>query len=199
MRALVIYCHPIETSFNAAVRDTVLAGLAAAGAETRLSDLYARTFQPVLTATELSGFYASPQNRAPVARDVADLLWCDTLIFIYPTWGHGLPALLKGWLDRVLLPEVAFHRPEGRSTAIRPGLRHITRLGIFTTCGTSWWINAWMGFPGRRTLSQGVGILCAKRLRRAFAALYRMDTTTSETRARHLERVAAKVDRLIAG
>jgi NAD(P)H dehydrogenase (quinone) len=44
-----------------------------------------------------------------------------------------------------------------------------------------------------------VGILCAKRLRRAFAALYRMDTTTSETRARHLERVAAKVDRLIAG
>jgi len=55
MRALVVYCHPREESFTAAVRDTVVSRLAAAGAELRLSDLYARGFEPVLAPAEWDG------------------------------------------------------------------------------------------------------------------------------------------------
>ncbi len=197
MRALVVYCHPREGSFTAAVRDVVLAKLAAAGAEVRVNDLYGRGFSPVLTTVEWTGYLDCPGNQAPVARDVDDIRWCDTLIFVYPTWWYGLPAMLKGWLDRALLPDVAFLMPEGADRTIRPGLLHITRLGIFTTCGASWWLTTFVGAPGRRTLTRGLGLLCARGKRSVFAAHYLMDSSTPESRARHLARVAARMDRLI--
>jgi len=197
MRALIVFCHPKGDSFCAAVLEVVCARLAAAGAEVRVTDLYRRGFVPVLTAAEWDGYLDAPANRAPVARDVADLVWCDTLIFVYPTWWYGLPALLKGWLDRVLLPEVAFHMLPAEGGDIRPGLRHIRRLGVFTTCGASWALTRLVGAPGRRTLLRGVGLLCGRPLRTAFAAHYRMDSSTPESRARHLARVARQTDRLL--
>lgn len=197
MRALVIYCHPRRGSFTEAVRDVVTGKLAAAGAETRLRDLYAEGFDPVLSPREHADYEAEPQNRVPVEGHVADLEWCDTLIFVYPTWWYGLPAMIKGWLDRVMLPGVAFRMPDAEHADIRPGLTHITRLGVFTTCGASWWLTRMIGAPGRRTLLRGVRLLCAKGCRTAFAAHYLMDSSTAESRARHLARVATKMDRLI--
>jgi putative NADPH-quinone reductase len=199
MRALVVFCHPKADSFAGAVLGVVRDRLAAAGAEVRVRDLYRAGFAPILTAEEWEGYLDAPGNQAPVARDVGDLRWCDTLIFVYPTWWYGLPALLKGWLDRVLLPEVAFHMPPPEGGDIRPGLRHVRRLGVFTTCGASWWLTRFVGAPGRRTLMRGVGLLCGRPLRTAFAAHYRMDSSTPESRARHLARVARQVDRLTGG
>lgn len=197
MRALVIHCHPDPHSFTAAVRDVILSRLQVAGAEVRLTDLYARNFQPVLSAEEWTG-YADSNNTAAVEQQVADLLWCDTLIFVYPTWWYGPPALLKGWLDRVLLPGVAFHLPDAQYRAIRPGLQQITRLGVFTTCGASWLLTQVVGNPGKRMLLRGVGLLCARRTRKTFAALYQIDTTARRDRDRHLARVARKIDRLVS-
>jgi NAD(P)H dehydrogenase (quinone) len=197
MRALVVYCHPDPGSFNAAVRDVVLDKLAGQGAYVRVHDLYAMGFTPVLTGPEWTGYLTCPDNLAPVADQVADLRWADTLIFVYPTWWYGLPAMLKGWLDRVLLPDVAFLMPDATNTNIRPGLLHITRLGVFTTCGASRWLTAVVGAPGKRTLLRGVGFICAPRKRSVFAAHYLMDSSTPASRARHLTRVAAKMDRLI--
>ena len=197
MRALVVYCHPNPNSFNAAIRDLVLAKLRAGGAEVRLSDLYARGFDPRLSDVEWSGYLDCPTNQAPVGQDVADIRWCDTLIFVYPTWWYGLPAMLKGWLDRVLLPDVAFLMPDGANKVIRPGLHHISRLGVFTTCGASWWLTRLVGAPGRRTLVRGVGFLLRPGKTVVFAAHYLMDSSTPDSRARHLARVGAKMDRLI--
>ncbi|ROU03388.1 NAD(P)H-dependent oxidoreductase [Histidinibacterium lentulum] len=196
MRALVVYAHPVAGSFNAAIRDLVLDKLRAAGAEIRLRDLYAEGFQACLTGPELQAYLDSPANRAPVEAHCADIEWCDTLIFVYPTWWYGLPAMLKGWLDRVLLPDVAFLMPDGQNRTIRPGLHHITRLGVFTTCGASWWLTRMIGAPGRRTLIRGVGLLLHPRARKVFAAHYLMDSSTPESRAKHLSRVAARMDRL---
>jgi NAD(P)H dehydrogenase (quinone) len=197
MRALVVFCHPSQTSYNAAIRDLVLSKLRAAGAEIRLCDLYARGFAPVLTTAEWTGYLDCPANQVPVAEDVANIGWCDTLIFVYPTWWYGLPAMLKGWLDRTLLPDVAFLMPDAANKTIRPGLTHVTRLGVFTTCGASWWLTKLVGSPGRRTLLWGVGLICAKRCRKVFAAHYLMDSSTPASRKRHLDRVAAQMDRLI--
>jgi putative NADPH-quinone reductase len=199
MRALVVYCHPKETSFTAAVRDVVLDRLRAAGAEVRLRDLYAEGFDPTLTAHDLDIYEDESLNGAAFAGEIADLRWCDTLIFVYPTWWYGLPAVLKGWLDRVLLPDVAFLMPDAANATIRPALGHIVRLGVFTTCGASRWLTWLVGSPGRRTLLRGVGLLCAPRRRTAFAAHYLMDSSTPESRARHLVRVAAQMDRLTRG
>ena len=196
-RALVVYCHPQEGSFAAAVRKVVVSRLRAAQSEIRVRDLYAEGFQPLLTQAEWSGYLDAPANRAPVESHVADLEWCDTLIFIYPTWWYGLPAMLKGWLDRVLLPDVAFLMPKAAGETIRPGLHHITRMGVFTTCGASWRLTRLVGAPGRRTLMRGVGFLLKPRAKKVFAATYLMDSATPEALARHLQRVAAKTDRLI--
>ena len=197
MRALVVYCHPTKDSFNAAIRDLVLEKLHAARAEVRLHDLYADGFQPILTPAEWQGYLDCPQNCTPVGREVADLRWCDTLIFVYPTWWYGLPAILKGWLDRVMLPDVAFLMPDGANKTIRPGLQHISRLGVFTTCGASRSLTWFVGAPGKRTLLRGVGLLLKPRKRTVFAAHYLMDSSTPESRRRHLDRGAAKLDKLI--
>ena len=198
MRALIVYCHPKEGSFNSAVRDTVIGRLKAAGVPYRLHDLYADGFQAVLTQDEWIGYEDCPANRAPVAKQADDIEWCDTLIFVYPTWWYGLPAILKGWLDRVLLPDIAFKMPQADGETIKPGLQHIQRLGVFTTCGASRWLTMYIGAPGRRTLMRGVGLLLAPRARKVFAAHYLMDTAPRASLEAHLARVAAKTDKLIA-
>lgn len=199
MRALIVYCHPSPESFTNAVLNTVLDRLHAAGAETRVIDLYRKGFDPVLSRKAWEGYLDTQTNTEAVSEDVAALRWADTLVFVYPTWWYGLPAILKGWLDRVLLPEVAFHMPQAEGETIRPALTHITGLAVFTTCGASWWLTRFIGAPGRRTLTRGVGLLCHPRRRTAFAALYLMDTVSAEARSKHLARVAAKVDRLARG
>ena len=199
MRALLVYCHPNPDSFTAAVRDTVFDRLAAAGAEVRVIDLYGDGFDPVLSRDDLAVYEDCARNTDAVADQVALLRWCDTLIFVYPTWWYGLPARLKGWLDRVLVPGLAFLMPDGPNRTIRPGLTHITGLAVFTTCGASWWLTRIVGSPGRRTLLRGVRLICAPRCRTAFAAHYLMDSSTPDSRARHLARVAAKVDRFARG
>lgn len=197
MRALVIYCHPKPTSFTAAVRDRVLGHLQDHGAETRLIDLYAEGFSPVLTAHDLDIYEDESRNRQGIESPIDDLLWCDTLIFVYPTWWYGLPAILKGWLDRVLVPGLAFLMPNDTHKDIRPGLGHISRLGVFTTCGASWWLTRMIGAPGKRTLLRGLRLLCAKNCRTAFAAHYLMDSSTPDSRARHLERVSKTMRRFL--
>jgi NAD(P)H dehydrogenase (quinone) len=197
MRALVVYCHPHAGSFTAAVRDLVVARLDDAGAEIRIRDLYAEGFQPVLTEGEWQGYLDCPANCTPVQRDVDDIRWCDTLIFVYPTWWYGLPAMLKGWLDRVLLPDVAFLMPDAVNKTIRPGMQHITRLGVFTTCGASRWLTFMVGAPGKRTLLRGIRIICAKGVRTAFAAHYLMDSSTPGSRKAHLDRVDRAMTKLI--
>ncbi len=198
MRALVLFCHPKEDSFSAAVLGTVTERLNAAGWQVRVQDLYRSNFAPVLTAQEFDGYLEEATNTAPVAQEVADVQWADTLIFVYPTWWYGLPAMLKGWLDRVLVPGVAFVMPKSEGENIGPGLTNIRKLGVFTTCGASFWLTTLIGAPGKRTLTRGVRAICAKRCKTYFAAHYLMDSSTEASRKAHLQKVAAQMERLTA-
>ena len=197
MRALVVYSHPSKTSFNAAILGVIRERLEAAKAETRIIDLYEQGFDPILSLKAWS-CYERPADYIPPLQDHVDALsWCDTLIFVYPTWWYGQPAMLKGWLDRVLAPDVAFELREQGD--IRPALTHINRLGVFTTCGASPWLTWFIGAPGKRTLLRGVRLLCAKRCKTAFAAHYNMDSSTAESREAHLKKVAKTLNRLVGG
>ena len=104
-----------------------------------MRDLYAEAFDPKLGVGELEHYEDCARNTQGIETEVAVLGWCDTLIFVYPTWWYGLPAVLKGWLDRVLVPGVAFRMPDENGD-IKPALTHITRLAVFTTCGASRWL-----------------------------------------------------------
>ena len=199
MRVLIVYAHPKSDSYNAAIKAKVVERVEAAQAEYRLIDLYALNYAPVLSAQELTFYEDTQRNQKGQEQHCEDVRWCDTLIFVYPTWWYGLPAILKGWLDRVLVPGLAFELPDRDGGNIRPGLTHIKRLAVFTTCGASWWLTRMIGAPGRRTILRGVRLLCAKRCRTAFAAHYSMDSATTASRARHLQRVEARMDRFLSG
>lgn len=197
MRALIIYAHPNPDSFTAAIRDCVASGLAKAGAEYRLLDLYAEGFAPVLSLKELECYENCDENQIGIETHCDAIRWADTLIFVYPTWWYGVPAILKGWLDRVLVPGLAFKMPSCEGANIAPGLTHITGIAVYTTCGASWWLTRLIGAPGRRTLQRGVRLICAKRCRTSFAAHYCMDSSSPESRAAHLSRVSQRLARFV--
>ncbi len=194
-RVLVVYCHPRSDSFAAALRDAALAALAAAGHESRLIDLYADGFDPAMSAAEHRDYEVEGVNEAPIAGQLAHLRWAEALVFVYPTWWFGLPAMLKGWLDRVFVPHATFAMPDGM-IPIRPRLTNIRSITVVTTCGASWLFSKLAGEPGRRTLLRGIRWLCNPRCRTRYLALYRMDSSSREDRAAYLSRVKRTLSRL---
>ena len=193
MRVLVVHSHPDPESFSAALRAAVLGALDRAGHETRLIDLYAEGFDPVLRRNAWRDYEDPLLNRRDVAAHVAALQWAEALVFVYPTWWYGLPAMLKGWLDRVWLPDVAFSLP--RDGDIRPMLTHIRKLGVVTTCGASWWLTQFVGAPGKRLLMRGCKILMARDCATLFLAHYSMDSSTPDSRERFRRRVVRAMEK----
>ena len=196
MNVLVVYSHPCPESFTAAVRDTILATLTSCGHMPDLLDLYGEGFDPVMDAQERRGYHDAPHNIAPIRTHAERLRWADALIFVYPTWWFGLPAMLKGWLERVFVPGFAFQMP-GTDHGARPNLTHIRRLGAFTTCGASRLETVLIGQPGKRTVLRGVRSVCHPLTRVAYVAMYKMDTATDAARRRHLDNVSRGIRRLV--
>jgi len=195
MRALLVFCHPVPDSFGAHLRDVVAASLAARGAEVRVRDLYALGFDPVMGCEERRGYHTEGANERPVADELAHLKWCDTVIFVYPTWWFGLPAMLKGWLDRVFVPYATFRLPTA-DEPMRPQLTNIVRLASITTCGATYWQSKFIGEPGRRTILRGLRHVCHPRCKTRYAALYKMDSATDAQRRSYVEEVTRLVARL---
>ena len=194
MNTLVVYCHPDDTSFTRAVRDTAVAALRSAGHELRLTDLYADQFDPVLSVTEHANHLAEPSTKPAVTSYVDDLRWCRSLVLIYPTWWAGQPAMLKGWIDRVWIQGVAW---ELRVDAdrVRPLLRDLRMITVVTTHGSSKWVNALEGEVGKRTVTRSLRLMCSRWCRTRWIALYDIDRSTNEDRRRFLARVSRRLGR----
>ncbi|MBL8581822.1 MAG: NAD(P)H-dependent oxidoreductase [Rhizobiaceae bacterium] len=193
MRCLVVHCHPVPESFGAALRDVALSALAERGFEVRLVDLYEEGFEPVLSSEERRNMENAPTD-PKLAPHIDNLRWAQAILFVYPTWWYGLPAMLKGWLDRVWWTDVAFKLPPdgGRIVSL---VGHISKVGVVTTCGASWPISLLMGQPGRKTLLRGVRALCAPRSSTLYLAHYNMDRSTPESRAAYLAKVRKRLAR----
>lgn len=192
MRILVVYSHPCEESFNAAICKTVLESLDTGKHEVRLTDLYAIGFDPVMSAEERRKYHTPDLNREPIADQLEDIKWAEALIFVYPTWWFGLPAMLKGWLERVWVPHETFEMPT-ETHGLRSKMDHITRIGVITTCGAPWWLHKFVGEPGRRTLLRGLKHVCSSGCKTLYLAHYKMDTSSQESREKFLKKVAARV------
>jgi len=189
MRVLVVYAHPSPNSFAAAVHRRVVEALKAAGHQIDDLDLYAEEFQPVLTREEREVHYNTSGNFAGVATYVQRLQAADSLVLCFPTWWYGMPAILKGWFDRVWLPGVAFHNPP-EGGAIQRGLTNIHKFAVVTTYNAPWWfIRLYMHEPGRKVLMRGFTRLIAPGARTQFLAYYDMLRSTNTSRQRFLDRV----------
>lgn len=190
---LVVYCHPVADSFCAALRDSATRTLGLNGHDVRVRDLYAMGFDPVLGREERLNYHTAGQNEQPVSEHLEDLKWCEGILFVYPTWWYGPPAMLKGWLDRVWIPHATFDMPE-KGKPIRPILTHIRFIGAISTLGSPWW---WwrivMGEPGRRIMLRGLRPLVSRRCRTLWVALHDMDSATASDREAFLKRVQSAV------
>ena len=195
MKVLVVHCHPLEESLVAAAHDRALAGLRDAGHEVRLTDLYADGFRPELSEWERVHHLDPPDGKPEIARYAADLRWCEALVLVYPTWWAGQPGMLKGWIDRVWVAGVAYELPPG-ANRIRPLLTNIRRLVAVTTHGSSKFVNALEGEGGKRVLTRSLRVLCNRRARTSWIALYAVDRADDAKRAAFLDRVEQRMRKL---
>src|SRR5689334_18084968 len=116
MRIFIVHAHPEPQSFNGAMTRTATEALTSAGHEVLVSDLYAMGFDPIsdrrnFVTVHNPNYYRQQAEEAHAAQvdgfagDIKDemgkLFWCDALILQFPLWWFGLPAILKGWVDRV--------------------------------------------------------------------------------------------------
>ncbi len=194
MNVLVVHCHPDPLSFVSAVRERVVETLHASGHDVRERDLYGEGFDPLFTAGEHER-HRQPGVEPSLAGHADDLRWCDTLVLVYPTWWSAQPAMLKGWFDRVWACGVAWELPEG-SSRIRPLLQNVRRIVAVTTHGSSKLVNAVQGEAGKRTVTRSLRLMCHRRCRTSWIALYGVDRSTMEERQRFLQRVERRIARL---
>src|ERR1700709_1515843 len=127
MRALVVLAAPDPASFTHRIAETVVTSLRAAGHSFVVHDLSAECFAAAMSTAEREAYHGTQPVLDPLVRThVDDVLAADTLIFVYPTRWSTLPATLKGWLERVMVPGVGFVFDERHR--VRPGLLHVRRL-----------------------------------------------------------------------
>lgn len=149
MNVLIVHAHEEPKSFNGAMKDTAVGTLQASGHTVEVSDLYAMQFNPVggkhdFTSLSDPNFfkYGVEQTKATEANTFAPevfseqekLFRADLLIFQFPLWWFGLPAILKGWVDRVFAAGLTYGGGRWYSNGVFKGKRAILSL---TTGGPS--------------------------------------------------------------
>jgi NAD(P)H dehydrogenase (quinone) len=195
MRILAVFCHPAPESFQRSIFDELTGQLERSGHELRRIDLYAEAFDPVLSPDAWRAHQRSEEHRDGLEAHIAALCEAEGLVLVYPTWWYGLPAMLKGWFDRVWQPGVAF-TIEGGAFQTRC-LTRITRFAVITTCGSpGWFIERVVGDPARRQLMRGLKLQLARGARSCWRPIYGVDNRSRGDLARDRGRAVAAAVRL---
>ncbi|WP_027550695.1 NAD(P)H-dependent oxidoreductase [Bradyrhizobium sp. Cp5.3] len=188
----VVHSHPLADSYNHALFRTIVETLKRRH-EVIATDLYREGFSPAMTAAERRSYYEGSYAGDAVARLIGDLRRADGIIFCFPHWWFSMPAMLKGYFDRVWAPGTAFaHDLSGGR--IRPLLTNIRLFGVVTSYGSPWWLTRIvMQDPGRKVLFRALKPMCGPGVRSFHLAHYDMDRSTPASRAAFVERVRARI------
>ncbi|WP_017594246.1 NAD(P)H-dependent oxidoreductase [Nocardiopsis potens] len=164
MKTLIVYAHPEPESLNGSLKDLAVSTLRGAGHEVRVSDLYAMDWKAAVDAAD---FGPAASGRLKVARDsgrafetgsltpdvVAEqekLLWADTVVFQFPLWWYSMPAILKGWVERVFSYRFAYGVGE------HDGTRYGERFGEGTLAGRRALLSVTVGGPESHYAARGI-------------------------------------------
>ena len=186
----MLFAHPVETSFVAATRRKLVEVLCTRGHEVDDCDLYAEAFDPVMSRQDRIDYHNVAVNRHNVASNVDRLLAAEALVFSFPVWNMGFPAILKGFVDKVFLPGVSFTLSEDGSYT--PCLHNIKRLGVVCTYGGARWLTFMMGDPPRRFLTRSMRRICAPGARCDYLAHHDMNHSTPDRREAFLRKIEAR-------
>lgn len=190
MRVLVVYAHPNPQSYVGSLHRAVLSGLASSGHEADAIDLYREGFDPVMPLQQRQAYYKPGENSASVQPYVDRLRAAEGVVFVYPTWWQGSPAILKGFLDRTLLPSVAFAMQDGKMV---PRLLNVRRIDVVTTYGAPWWMsNLYLMRADRSFIARGMRRFCHPGTRVGWHGIWGMNQTTQQAREAHLRSIESR-------
>jgi len=195
MDVLLVCAHPEAGSYTHAIADAAARGFGRAGQDVTTLDLYNLAFAPAMTMAERAAYHTEQPLLDPLTVEHAALVrHADVLAFVYPTWWSAPPAILKGWLDRVLVTGVAFrfdHRGK-----VRPALTHVRHLVGVSTYGAPWAYVKVVNDGGRRMITRALRMSCGLRTPTTWLGLYSVDTLGAAERDAFLNRVEHKLARL---
>jgi NAD(P)H dehydrogenase (quinone) len=194
MRVLYLYSQPLADSYHAGIRAPALNALKTAGHSIDLLDLYAESFQPVLTEDERRHYFESPRNQVGLEGYVARLRSAEALVVQFPTWCFGPPAMLKGFFDRLMIPGVAYDM--SGSAGARPTLVNIRKIVGIVTYGQTWTAAFWMGDPPRKTVTRFLPWFTVGKAKTEVYALYGVDNSTDAQRRAFIARVEKAMRRM---
>lgn len=164
MKTLIVYAHPESTSLNHSLQELAVSTLEAAGHQVRVSDLYASNWKAVVDASDYGSAASSPLRvasdsgrafdtgtlTADVRAEQEKLLWADTIIFQFPLWWYAMPAILKGWVDRVFTYHFAYGVGEHSDT------KYGERFGEGTLVGRRALLSVTVGGPESHYSDRGI-------------------------------------------
>ena len=197
-RCLLVSCHPLEDSLCGHLAERVARAFEGRPVEIERLDLYRTDFAARMSAAERRSYFSDRFEDAEIAEQVAQLRRAEILVLVFPTWWFGLPALLKGWFDRVWAPRVAFDHPQPPAGRIAPRLDGLGHCLVVTTLGSPWWFDhVVMRRPLRRILKTALIRTCAPGARFEMLSLYGANAVDSRRLDRFLGRIDAAVARIL--
>ena len=164
MKTLIVHAHPEPESLNGSLKDLAVATLETAGHQVRVSDLYAMGWKAVVDAADYGPAASHPLKvaldsgrafdtgalTADVRAEQEKLLWADTVILQFPLWWYTMPAILKGWVDRVFTYHFAYGVGEHSDT------RYGDRFGEGTLSGRRALLSVTAGGPESHYAPRGI-------------------------------------------
>lgn len=139
MKVVIVFNHPYDGSFCNAILQAVQNGLSRGNHEFDLIHLDKDNFNPVMTSGDLKAF----RDKKPVDPKVLEynerIKEADHLVFIFPIWWELMPALMKGFVDKVIFPGVAYDYKDASNTYMKPLWTNLTGMTMITTMNTPNW------------------------------------------------------------
>lgn len=141
MKTLIVFTHPYKASYCHALMDAVKKGLKKGRHECKTIDLDKDGFDPVMRSKDLRAFAELGRGETAalseldpiVLRYKKKLEWAESLVMIFPTWWMTMPAMMKGFIDKVIFPGVAYEMDEGR---LKSRLRNLRQVTVISTMNT---------------------------------------------------------------
>lgn len=192
MRIQVVHSHPLTESYDHALFGVIVETLRTNGHEVVATDLYREGFEPAMTEAERRSYMGNGYDTAAIAHYTETLKSVDGVILCFPHWWFSMPAMLKGWVDRVWGPGVAFtYDAKGK---LEPALANIKLFGVVTSYGSPWWaVILYAGNAGHKVLMRGMKPMCAKDARSFYLAHYAMDRSTPKSREAFIAKVKKRI------
>lgn len=195
MNQLIIYAHPNPKSFNNGIKETLLKMSKEKGMTTVVRDLYSMNFDPILKPSDILCF-KKKECPLDIYEEHKHIEWADVIIFIFPLWWNGMPAIMKGYLDRVFSYGFAYRYDKHGSH----GMLTDKKVMILTTLGETDEVYSVSGLYEAVKMTQDLGVFefCGMEvlLHHFFPAVPHVD---NDTRQLYLEELKHVYSEALAG